>query len=102
MKAALWERNLYCFMDKSNNVAPYTTWNVLLKPGVCDPTDLLVSMIHQYKFFKYKKMNTPFFYYVFFCCTAPAPPLSRKKTHLQVLLFLKFLELCIPSPLNSY
>lgn len=35
-------------MDKSDNIEAYTAYNILLR--ICDTADLLLSIIHQYKF----------------------------------------------------
>lgn len=45
---------------KRESIEPYAAHNVLLRPKICDTTDLLFSVIHQYKVFKYKKMNMYF------------------------------------------
>lgn len=48
-------------MDKNDNIEAYTAYNILLRLRLCDTTGLLLSMIHQYKSFKYKKMNMHLF-----------------------------------------
>lgn len=55
-------------MDKRNNIEPYAAYNILLRPRLCDTTDLLLSMIHQDKFFKYKKKKKEhaFLFIIFF------------------------------------
>lgn len=40
-------------MDKRENVEPSSAYNILLRPRICDTTELLLIMIHQDKFFKY-------------------------------------------------
>lgn len=87
------KRSCGYLMDKRNNIEPYAAYNILLRPRLYDTTDLLLSMIHQDKFFKYKKKKRTCisFHYLFFCFIF-LPSFSflcSKRIHLQVLFLLQ-------------
>lgn len=60
MKASCGKRSCSYFTDKSDNIEP-AAHNILLRPRIGDTAGLLLSVIHQYKFCKYKKVNMHFF-----------------------------------------
>lgn len=99
MKASLWEKKFWLFYGhRSDNIESYASYNILLRPKICDTADLLLSMIPQNKNFKIQKMKCISFYYVFLSCFTflhvLPPPLPffflfRKEKFIYHILSLK-------------
>lgn len=75
MKASCGKRSCSYFTGKSDSIEPSAAHNILLRPRIGDTAGLLLSVIHQYKFFKYKKVNMHFFLlWLFYVLHLPFPP----------------------------